>query len=113
MGAAAAPYVMFTPLDLEADRPVVREFVDAYRKAYGNNQIATFSAYAYDAVLLVDDAIRRAGSTDRKAVAAALGSTKGYQGVTGEYSYDGKGDNVKPVPYIMELGPKGTFVSFK
>jgi branched-chain amino acid transport system substrate-binding protein len=113
VGAAAAPYVMFTPLDLEADRPVVREFVDAYHKAYGNSQIATFSAYAYDAVLLVDEAMRRAGSTDRKAVAAAIGSTRGYQGVTGEYSYDGKGDNVKPVPYIMELSPKGTFVSFK
>ena len=112
-GAAAPPYVMFTAMNLESDRPVVKEFVDAYRKAYGNNQIATFVAYAYDAVLLVNDAIGRAGSADRKAVAAAIGSTKGYQGVTGEYSYDGKGDNIKPVPYIMELAPNGAFVSFK
>ncbi|MFM9887102.1 MAG: ABC transporter substrate-binding protein [Burkholderiales bacterium] len=113
VGAGAAPYVMFTPLNLESDRPIVRDFVEAYRKAYGNNQIATFSAYAYDSVMLVEDAIRRAGSADRKAVAQAIGSTKSFPGVAGEYSYDGKGDNVKPVPYIMEVGPKGAFVSFK
>jgi branched-chain amino acid transport system substrate-binding protein len=112
-GAAAPPYVMFTPLDLQSDRPIVKDFVSAYRKAHGNAQISTFVAYAYDTVLLLEDAIRRAGSPDRKAVAQALGSTKGFQGVTGEYTYDGKGDNVKPVPYIMEVGPKGAFVSFK
>ena len=113
LGAAAVPYVMFTPLNLDSDRPVVREFVEAYRKAHGNSQIATFSAYAYDSVLLVEDAIRRAGSADRKAVAQAIGSTKLFAGVAGDYSYDGKGDNVKPVPYIMEVGANGTFVSFK
>ena len=113
VGAGAAPYVMFTPLNLESDRPIVKEFVEAYRKAYGSTQIATFSAYAYDSVLLIEDAIRRAGSADRKAIAQAIGSTRNFPGVAGEYSYDGKGDNVKPVPYIMEVGPKGAFVSFK
>ncbi len=113
VGAGAAPYVMFTPLNLESDRPIVKDFVEAYRRAYGSNQIATFSAYAYDSVLLIEDAIRRAGSADRKAVAQAIGSTRNFPGVAGEYSYDGKGDNVKPVPYIMEVGPKGAFVSFK
>jgi branched-chain amino acid transport system substrate-binding protein len=112
-GAAAPPYVMFTPLDLQSDRPIVRDFVNAHRKAYGASPISTYSAYAYDTVLLVEDAIRRAGSADRKAVAQAIGSTNAFQGVTGEYTYDGKGDNVKPVPYIMEVGPKGAFVSFK
>ena len=113
VGPAAAPYVMFTPLNLESDRPIVREFVDAYRKLHGTAQVPTYSAYAYDTVLLLQDAIRRAGSTDRQAIARALGSTKKFQGVTGEYSFDAKGDNTKPVPYVMEVGPKGTFVSFK
>jgi branched-chain amino acid transport system substrate-binding protein len=112
-GAAAAPYVMFTPLNLQSENAAVKEFVDAYRKAHGDAQISTFVAYGYDAVMLLEDAIRRAGKADRKAVTEALGKTKDFKGVTGEYTFDGKGDNVKPVPYIMEAGPQGTFVSFK
>jgi branched-chain amino acid transport system substrate-binding protein len=113
VGNAAPPFVIYTPLNVESDRPVVKDFVAAYRKAYGNAQIATLTAYSYDAVLLVADAIRRAGSNNRKAVANAIGSTKGFQGVSGDYTYNGKGDNVAPVPYILEVGPAGTFVPMK
>jgi branched-chain amino acid transport system substrate-binding protein len=113
VGNAAPPFVIFTPLNIESDRPVVKDFVAAYHKAYGNAQIATLSAYSYDAVLLVADGIRRAGSANRKAIATAIGSTKGFQGVSGDYTYNGKGDNAVPVPYILEVGPAGTFVPMK
>lgn len=112
VGAAAPPYVMFTPFDARSDRPVVVDFVAAYRKAY-DTQVATYAAYAYDAVMLVKNALIRAGAPDRKAVLAAMGTTKDFQGVTGDYSFDGRGDNTTPEPYIMEVGPSGTFIPMK
>ncbi|MDR5777178.1 MULTISPECIES: ABC transporter substrate-binding protein [unclassified Caballeronia] len=111
VGPAAAPYVVFTPFNANADRPVVKPFVAAYRKAYGNDQIAAYAAYAYDAVMLVSDAVRRVGSVAREKVAQAIGSTHGLHGLTGDYSFSGKGDNTTPQSYIMEVQPNGTFAS--
>ncbi len=60
------------------------------------------TALAYDAVQLLADAIRRAGSTRRLAVRDALASTKKYPGVTGTLSFDPYGDPIKSV-VIMKI----------
>lgn len=48
--------------------------------------VSTFGGYAHDAVLLVANAIQRAGGTDKEKVRAAIESTKGFVGVSGIYS---------------------------
>ena len=50
-----------------------------------------YSPYSYDAVYVIVDAIRRAGSVDRAAVAAAVAATD-YDGLTGHIAFDPKGD---------------------
>ena len=110
VGPVAAPYAIFTPFNASSDRPAVKEFVAAYAKAYGSGGVPTYAAYAYDAVMLIKDALLRAGSEDRKAVLHAVATTKDFHGVTGNYSYDGKGDNTTPQPYVLQLGPDGKFV---
>ncbi len=65
----------------------------AYRRKLGT-EIASFSApLAYDAFLLLENAVQRAGTTtDRSKIRDALASTKDFQGATGGYCFDDHGD---------------------
>ncbi|MCI8336176.1 MAG: ABC transporter substrate-binding protein [Peptococcaceae bacterium] len=68
------------------ETPVVKDFVEAYRAAYGKDPIS-FSALGYDSVMILAQAIERAGSTDKEAIIAALAETD-YTGVTGHITYE-------------------------
>jgi branched-chain amino acid transport system substrate-binding protein len=81
------------------DSSLSKRFVKRYRK--GNILIAS-TALAYDAVNLLADAISRAASTRRTAIRAALAETKGFEGVTGELSFDAHGDPIKSI-VIMQI----------
>ena len=79
--------------------PAVRQFVQAYRKAYGAVP-DSIAALSYDATRLVADAIRRAGSTEGKRVRDALASTAGFRGVTGTISFDADRNPFKPAAIL-------------
>ncbi len=76
-----------------------RRFVERYGRSGG---IWTSTVLAYDAVHLLADAIKRAGSTQPAAVREALSRTKDFNGVTGKISFDEKGDPIKRV-VIMKI----------
>ena len=69
------------------DRPEVTAFVESYKKEYGRDPENAFAALGYDAVGLIADAIKRAGSTEGAKLKDALAATKGYPGVTGKIAY--------------------------
>jgi len=71
----------------EDTRPEVLAFVKAYEAEYGRPPENAFAALGFDAVGLIADAIKRAGSTDGKALRDALAATKGFKAVTGEITY--------------------------
>ena len=85
LGLAAAPEIegCFSTTDFADDNPdaKVQAFVTKFKSRYGNAVPETFSSTYYDALYLVVDAIKRAGSTDREAVRKALVETKSLQGV--------------------------------
>ncbi|MFC3532362.1 branched-chain amino acid ABC transporter substrate-binding protein [Vogesella facilis] len=56
-----------------------------------NTEIQVFSPYEYDAVHVLVEAMKRAGSSDPKKYLAEVGKTN-YTGVTGKVSFDAKGD---------------------
>lgn len=59
----------------------------AYRKAYHDRfkeDVSTFGGHAYDGLMLALDAMKRAGSTDKKKVRDAIEATKGYIGTGGK-----------------------------
>lgn len=68
------------------ETPVVKDFVEAYRTAYGKDPIS-FSALGYDSVMILAQAIEKAGTTDKEAVLAAMAETN-YTGVTGHITYE-------------------------
>lgn len=61
---------------------------------------------AYDAMMLLADAVRRAGSPDRNAIRKALALTRGFEGVTGTISLDAQRNPVKSA-VIMEIREGG------
>jgi branched-chain amino acid transport system substrate-binding protein len=76
--------------------PRVQDFVAAYRKRWGNDYAPDSNAsLGYDSVLVLADAIRRAGSTDRAAIRDAIAATKNFEAVTGTITINEKRDASK------------------
>ncbi|MES2398562.1 MAG: ABC transporter substrate-binding protein [Pseudomonadota bacterium] len=63
-------------------KPATKTFIDAYKKDTGTEPY-NLIGYGYDGVMMVADAIKRAGSTDKEKVRAAMQATKGFKGVMG------------------------------
>jgi branched-chain amino acid transport system substrate-binding protein len=84
--------------DIETNQS--RAFVRKYKQ--GSNPLNAQEALAYDAVFLLADAIRRAGTVDREKVRDAIAATVGFTGVTGGISYQKQRDPVRSA-VIMEI----------
>ena len=80
-----------THVYLGEDSPdsLVRNFNQAYHKAYGGNAPDAFAALSYDAVNLLAEAIRHAKTTSPDEVRQALAGIDGFRGVTGTISFAG------------------------
>ncbi|MCZ7566124.1 MAG: ABC transporter substrate-binding protein [Burkholderiales bacterium] len=66
----------------DPDKPEVKQFVAAYTKAKGKPPF-NLHGYGYDGIMLVADAIGRAGSLDKEKIRAAMQATSGFAGVMG------------------------------
>ena len=63
-------------------KPATQRFIEAYKKDTGTEPY-NLIGYGYDGVMLVADAITRAGSTDKEKVRTAMQATKSFKGVMG------------------------------
>ena len=61
-------------------------------KAKFNTDIQLYAPYAYDAVGVIIDAMKRASSTDPAKYLPELAKTSEFQGVTAKVQFDEKGD---------------------
>ncbi|WP_138470044.1 ABC transporter substrate-binding protein [Poseidonocella sp. HB161398] len=84
----------------DLDAPGNAEFVEAFVAEYGRVP-ASYAAYAYDAVMLMDAAIAEAGTEDRDALRDAL-KTVDFPTVRGKFAF---GQNQFPVQdfYLTEV----------
>jgi len=74
-----------------------KKFYEKYKAKYGTDPIG-WSTYAYQAVDLTLDAIKRAGTNDRAKILEAVANTKDFPGVIGNITFDENGD---PKLYVM------------
>src|SRR5438132_2083845 len=65
----------------DPQKPQVKEFEAAYKKATGKDPY-NLHGYGYDGIMLVADAIRRAGAADKEKIRAAMQKTN-YEGGMG------------------------------
>ena len=93
----------------DPDKPEVKAFEAAYKKATGKDP-QNLHGYGYDGIMLIADAIRRAGSTDKEKIREAMQKTN-YAGVMGKkgmkYSFpEGKRAGFDPDGMVVRVYEK-------
>ena len=73
-----------------AQEKVLDDFVARFKAKY-HSDIQTYAPYAYDAVMVLADAMQKAGSSDPAKYLPVLKQIR-YQGITGAIQFDGTGD---------------------
>lgn len=74
--------------DTDPQKPVILEFIRLYNEVYQFNKqfpINTHSGYAWDAMYLIANAMKKVG-TEKVKVRQAIENTKGYVGISGIYN---------------------------
>jgi branched-chain amino acid transport system substrate-binding protein len=85
-----------------------KDFVAEYQKAY-NAKPDVFAALAYDATLVIAKSIEDAKSADPAKIAAAMAKISGFQGVSGELTFDAQHNPIKSAIIIEHKDGKQTF----
>lgn len=81
------------------DQPNMKEFVEKYKKAYGETPDA-LGGLGYDAMMVLFDSMKRAKSLEGRDLAKAIAETKGFHGVTGDITIDKDHDAQKGVVIV-------------
>ena len=98
-----------THFSAENTDPVVAKFAAKYKARWNNEVPGAFSALGYDAVYVLTDALRRAGTTDGAKLRDALAATKNFAGVSGVTTIDKDRNASKSATIIALKGGKATF----
>ena len=78
---------------------VNKKYADDYRKEY-NEEYDTTSAWAYDGLKILVEAIKK-GGLDRAKIREAILATQGYKGVLGTFSFTSNGDGLSEVSVVQ------------
>jgi branched-chain amino acid transport system substrate-binding protein len=90
--------------------PEVAEFVKKYRARYNGETPDSMAPLAYDATLIVAEAIARAGTTEGPKLRAALTATKNFPGVTGRTTIDAQRNASKSAVILTVKNGQATYV---
>ena len=109
-GEAAEGFYIVTNFDRDDPRPVVQNFLKEFRGRH-KFEPDMVGASAYDAFMIIVNAMKTAGTTDGKPVRDAIAATVGYDGLTGVMGgFDEIGEVVKPVQ--VQVVKEGLFRHF-
>ncbi|WP_305042842.1 ABC transporter substrate-binding protein [Geoalkalibacter sp.] len=101
--------------DSDPQKPVIREFIRLYTEKGYDRQfpINTHSGYAWDAILIVAEALKKAG-IEPKALRRAIEETKGFVGTSGVFNLTPEDHNGLDVDSMVIVQVKdGRFVLAK
>ena len=104
--AAEGTYLTFAKAP---DTPERSEFEKTYKKMWNVDTVGSYSFYAYDAGMILLEAIKRSGSTDTNKVVDTLRNTT-WSGVTGDIKFDHKGD--RKLAHVVWIVKNGKFVPY-
>ena len=90
-----------THVSSEDPNPLIQNFIKKYRERYKSEPDA-FSFLGYDAMMLMADAIKRAGSTDGDKIRQELSKTSNFKGVTGNITINEQRNAIKPA-VVLEI----------
>ncbi|GBC63078.1 ABC transporter substrate-binding protein [Desulfonema ishimotonii] len=91
--------IIYTAFFPGSQRPEIRHFLAGYKEKYGYMP-DMFAAQAYDCVMMLAEAIRKAG-TDRSAIRDALAAIRDFPGVSGSITFDRYGNVARNLSLIQ------------
>lgn len=99
-----------THFSAENTDPAVAKFVGKYKARWHGELPGAFSALGYDAIYVLADAIKRAGTTEGAKLRDALAATKDFSGASGVTTLDKDRNASKPATIIaIKDGKLGFF----
>jgi branched-chain amino acid transport system substrate-binding protein len=104
-GTALNGAYMVNHYSIDDPSPSVQKFVAAYKAKYAGVAPDAIAALAYDAMNVLADSIKRAGTTESVKLRDAIAGTKNFAGVTGSITINETRDAVKPA-VVFELRDK-------
>lgn len=93
----------------ENHSPTVVAFNESYRKRW-NVESDTLAALGYDSVMMLVDALKRAGTTESADLRQALANTKNFHAVTGTITLDANRNPTKSAVVLQVKNGKFEFV---
>lgn len=84
----AYPYISYQNVD-ECDIPNMKAFITKYQNKYGSLPSHEGAMRGYDAVMVLNEGIRNAGSADSEAIMEGIRQIKGLEGLGGMFDYTG------------------------
>ena len=78
--------------DNHPQKQVLMEYKKDYESRY-KEDVSTFGGHAYDALLILTEAIKKAGSAEPEKVRAAIENLKGVVGTAGVFNFSAKDHN--------------------
>ena len=100
-----------THYSAESPAPEVQAFIRKFRARYDGQVPDAVAALGYDAMMLLADAMQRAGTTDGPRVRDALAATKDFPGVTGRTTIDAQRNTSKPAIILTVRDGRVQFVT--
>jgi len=94
----------------ESSAPGVQSFVKKFRARYAGETPDAMAALGYDSVMVLADAIKRAGTTDHVKLRAAIAATRNFDGVTGRTTIDAHRNATKSAVVITVKDGEFKFV---
>ncbi len=107
----AAEGMYITGPEIAFENELGKHFEEAHLAKYGEPPVSAFHAHAYDAAMMIFDAIEKVGVIDadgnlhigRQALRDALYATKNFQGITGTLNCDENGDCADPSITVNQI----------
>ena len=99
-----------THYSAESPAPEVRAFIKKFQARYDGATPDAVAALGYDAMMLLADAITRAGTTEGPRVRDALATTKDFPGITGRTTIDADRNTSKPAIILTVKDGRVQFV---
>lgn len=96
---------MINQFSTDAPSPITQRFVRAYRARYDLTPDA-IAALGYDAMMVLVEALKRAGTTEGERLRDAIAETRDFPGVTGNITIDAERNAVKPAIVFKLWGGK-------
>lgn len=84
----------------QSSDPGAQKFVAAYKAKYAGKVPDAMAALGYDSVMVLVEAMKRAGSTDGPALREQIAATRDFQGATGATTLNAERDASKPAVII-------------